>query len=261
MPSHLVRRRDILCALAAGVVVPAASRTSRGDDTRPDALSLARKVEALYAGCRSYRDRGTVASVMRGDDGKDQPADGSAPRTVTTAFARRPDRLRFEYIANRNGRRYRHLIWMDDKLVKTWWDVRPGVETPESLQLALGAAVGVTESASVAITSLLVPTRLARPHALSEGPGELTLLDDEAIGPHRCRRLCRKFEAVNFDSGKKFNVVDTRWVDAKSLLIRRYVNEMGLARGRFVGTIDLEPEIDVDIPPGALAFDPPADRR
>jgi hypothetical protein len=83
--------------------------------------------------------------------------------------------------------------------------VRPGVQTPESLELALGAAAGGTQSSSMTIPPPLLPGLLNRSNALSGG----------------------------------------------------VVQEMQLDEFRSVGTLDLEPEFDVELPVAALAFDPP----
>jgi hypothetical protein len=66
-----------------------------------------------------------------------------------------------------------------------------------------------------------------------------------------------RYEAVNFQTKKNFEVVVSCWIDAKSSAIRRVVREMQLDELRSVGTLELEPEFDVELPVAALAFDPP----
>lgn len=250
-------RRAFLGTLAALGVSGQLGRAGPADDVNAGALALARKVEAVYGSCKTYRDSGHAEQVLRGLPEQPKAAAGEPrPRKITTAFVR-PDRFRFEFDGERAGKPVRHLIWTDGPAVKTWWDVRPGVGTPESLKFALGAAAGVTESSSMTIPPLLLPGPLKRPHPLSEGPGSLSLLEDEAIGPHACRRLRRRYEAVNFQTRKNFEVVDTFWIDAKTSAIRRVVKEMQLDEGRSVGTLELEPEFDAEIPLAELAFDPP----
>ncbi len=250
-------RRAFLGALAAlGLSGRIRDRPARGDDAKPDPVGLARKVEALYASCRAYRDSGRLVQTFRDAEGKDLVPADRKPRGLATAFVR-PDKFRFEFDDDRGGKPVRNLIWMDGAAVKTWWDIRPGIEAPESLSFALGAAAGVTESSSVTIPHLLLPKALGRPNALSAGPGELAPLEGGAIGPHACHRLRRRFKAVNFQTGKDFEVVHTYWIDAKTSAIRRVVNEMQLEEGRSVGTMDLEPEFDAEVPAEALAFDPP----
>jgi len=252
-----VDRRIFFGALAAlGISGRIFHRSSRAEDAKPDPLGLARKVETVYASCRTYRDTGQAIQVFRNAHGQVQGLGDRKPRKITTAFAR-PDKFRFEFDEDRGGKLIRNLIWMEGRSLKTWWDLRPGVQTPESLRFALGAAAGVTESSSVTIPPLLLPESLNRPHALSEGPGELSMLEDEAIGPHPCHRLRRRYEAVNFQTRKNFEVVDTYWIDAKTYAIRRVVKEMQLDEGRSVGTLELEPEFDVELPVAALTFDPP----
>ena len=257
MPEILHGRRVFLGTLAT---VGLSGRVSHvgclADDAKVDPRELARKVESRYASCKTYRDTCLARMVFRNAGGEEQDLGERKPSKITTAFLR-PDKLRFEFDNELGGKLIRNLIWMDGRAVKTWWDVRPGVQTPESLHFALGAAAGVTESTSVTIPPLLLSELLKRPNALSNGPGHLALLDDEAIGAHARRRLRRRFEAVNFQTQKNFEVVDTFWIDAKTFAIRRVVKEMEIGEGRSVGTLDLEPEFDVEIPASALAFDPP----
>ncbi|WZO98326.1 hypothetical protein EP7_005386 [Isosphaeraceae bacterium EP7] len=250
-------RRVFLGTLAALFMTGRISRRiARADDAKPDPFELARKVEALYASCKTYRDQGKAVQIFLDAKGNDRAEGETKPRLITTAFAR-PDKFRFEFDDERDEKRIRNLIWMDGTAVKTWWDIRPGVQKPNSLQFALGAAAGVTESASMTIAPLLLPELLGRPHALSEGPGVLSQLEDGSIGEHACRRLRRRFEAVNFQTRKKFEVVDTYWIDAKTHAVRRVVKEMQHDEFRSVGTLDLEPEFDVELPASALEFDPP----
>jgi hypothetical protein len=250
-------RRAFLGTVGAlGILGPIFQRSSPAEDAKLDPLGLARKVEKLYSSCKTYRDAGELNRVIRDAHGQEQGIGESKPCKITTAFVR-PDKFRFEFDEDLRGKLTRHLIWMGDGKVKTWWDIRPGVQTPKSLEMALGAAAGVTQSTSVTIPPLLLPALLNRPNALSKGPGKLSLLEGEAIGPHACRRLRRQHEALNFQTKKKFDVVDTFWIDAKTFAIRRVVQEMQLEEFRAVGTLDLEPEFDVELPIAAIAFDPP----
>ena len=257
MPDDRLDRRAFLGTLAAlGISGRIISRTSLADDAKLDPIAIAQKVEELYSTCKSYRDTGQAVQIMRDASGKEAPIDDAKHRKITTAFVR-PDKFRFEFDNHRGDKLIRNLIWMDGPTLKSWWDIRPGVQTPQSLQFALGAAAGVTESSSMTIPPLLLPGPLQRPHALSQGPGKLSLLEDEAIGKHACRRLHRKFEAVNFQTRKNFEILDTYWIDAETHAIRRVVKEMQLDEGRAIGTLDLIPEFDADIPVSELAFDPP----
>jgi hypothetical protein len=228
-------RRAFLGTLAAlGISGPILQRPSPSHEAKLDPLGVARKVEKLYSSCKTYRDASKLNRVYRDAHGQEQGIGEIKPCTITTTFVR-PDKFRFEFDEDRRGKLTRHLIWMSEGKVKTWWDIRPGVETPKSLEMALGAAAGVTQSTSVTIPPLLLPALLNRPNALSKGPGKLSLLEDEAIEPQACRRLRRQSEALNFQTKKKFDVVDTFWIDAKTFAIRRVVQEMQLEQFRAVG--------------------------
>ncbi len=129
-------------------------------------------------------------------------------KPFTTAFVR-PDRFRFEYKETQQGGQvYRYIIWANAKEVKTWWDIRPGIETPKSLELALGAAVGVSSYSSINISELLMP---------------------ELMGSHRLvlnepkRAEDGKLDKVEYYrvEGKFGSEPITVWIDKKSNLVRR----------------------------------------
>src|SRR5947209_15674711 len=97
----------------------------------------------VYATCPTYRDSGQVVTHFF-DPGSDRPKRTSV-RPFETAFVR-PDRFRFEY-RNRykdDGPWYRHIVWAKGGDVRMWWDVRTGVEYPDSLGMAIAAATGVS---------------------------------------------------------------------------------------------------------------------
>lgn len=260
MPKNLISRRRILRVLTASSLLGLARwPAARADDDKPLAVELARRVEDRYASCKSYRDSGRATQKFMDREGKVIAMLDRKPRTITTAFVR-PDRFRFEFDDENGPKTIRNLIATDGQQVSVWWDIRPGVEHPESLSLALGAAAGVTESASVTIPPLLLPDTLGRPRALSTGAGELSALDDETLDKHRCHRLQRRCEAINFEDKSKFLVVTTYWIDAASLAIRRVDLSMDIKLGTVLGTITLEPEFDVDLKAEALAFDPPENK-
>src|SRR5689334_12495698 len=115
-------RRAFLGTLAAlGLSGRISHRPSLADDAKVDPLELARKVETMYASCKTYRDTGQVKSVIRNARGEELGAGESRPRKITTTFVR-PGKFRFEFDSERGGTPIRNLIWMDGRAVKTWWD-------------------------------------------------------------------------------------------------------------------------------------------
>ena len=105
------------------------------------------RMSKTYAGCKTYGDSGVVKTLFVQDTGT---------RTVEipfkTAFVR-PGQFRFEY---KNGTD-RHIIWSKGKDVQTWWDLQPGIQKPESLQLAVAGATGVSSGSAARIPAMLMP--------------------------------------------------------------------------------------------------------
>jgi outer membrane lipoprotein-sorting protein len=148
---------------------------------------------------------GIVKTVfIQADDGR-----RTENKPFTTAFVR-PDHLRFEYKARRGDEEEdRYIIWSNGKYVQTWWDVRPGIEKPRTLGLALGSAAGVSGGSSLTIPALLLAEEV--------GGGRLTDMTDAK------RIKDAKLDGVDCFrvQGKHAESLMTVWIDKKTLLIRR----------------------------------------
>jgi outer membrane lipoprotein-sorting protein len=137
------------CLITATVVLPLSA-----DEPKPQALKAQDVLDRMakaYAGCKSYRDSGVVKTVFIEATGN-----RDVEKPFTTAFVR-PDRFRFEYKEEAGGQERRYIVWRKGKEVQTWWDVKPGVEKPESLNLALAGATGVSGSSEPVREVLLSP--------------------------------------------------------------------------------------------------------
>src|SRR5581483_3621770 len=123
--------------------------------TAEDILTTA---EAAYARCRTYADTGCVRTVFLEPDGR---TDFVSTTPFETAFVR-PDRFRFEFSTHhpKTTEFSRYIIAASGPEVQAWWDIRPGVERPESLAMALAGATGVSGSAAHTVPSLLMPDRV-----------------------------------------------------------------------------------------------------
>ncbi len=114
------------------------------------------RMEKTYGNCKSYSDSGVVKTVYISAEGK-----RTRERPFITAFVR-PDRFRFEYRKDEEGdpkRETRYIVWRNGQEVETWWDVRPGFAKPESLNMALAGATGVSGGSAHRIPALLLPLR------------------------------------------------------------------------------------------------------
>ena len=193
------------------------------------------RMSKTYAGCKTYGDSGVVKTLFVQDTGT---------RTVEipfkTAFVR-PGQFRFEY---KNGTD-RHIIWSKGKDVRTWWDLQPGIQKPESLQLAVAGATGVSSGSAARIPAMLMPDKL-------EGWGGVHIRDAKRIedGPLdevECFRL----------EGKYVDDPITLWIDKKSYLVRRIDEQATFDTFRTQMMTTYEPVIDGEITDELLEFDPP----
>jgi outer membrane lipoprotein-sorting protein len=226
------------CLITATVVLPVIA-----DEPKPQALKaqdVLDRMAKVYAGCKSYHDSGVVKTVFVQADGN-----RTVEKPFTTAFVR-PDRFRFEYKENDGGgpeRRY--IVWRRGKEVQTWWDGKPGVEKPESLNLALAGATGVSGESAHTVPALLLPKEV-------EGRRLTDMTEAKRIADAKLDKVdCSRIE------GKFAGRPTTLWIDQKSFLVRRIDAQMKFHDFRTETTTTYDPAIDEEIPDQKLEFDPP----
>ncbi|HEX6884492.1 MAG TPA: hypothetical protein VF530_14040 [Planctomycetota bacterium] len=205
-----------------------------------DAYGILLRSERVYAECRTYRDTGAVKTVYI-KDGKRR----TVTKPFSTAFVR-PDRFRYEFLDRRGDEEFdRYLIWSEARDVKTWWDIRPGVETESTLERALGAARGVSGASSYTIAELLMdfPAGFERVTDLSDAVRQ----GEEDLGGIRCFVVT---------GGSREEPV-TLWIDQSTFLLRRIDEQNVFPDFRTEETTTYDPVIDEAIPESLLAFDPP----
>src|SRR5215217_1470988 len=116
------------------------------------AEKIMEQMASAYASCHSYVDEGEVRTVFQEQGGR-----RTQVKPFSTAFVR-PSDFRFEYKDRRGEEEWnRYIIWRGPESVKTWWTVRPSVESSPDLFSALGRAAGVSALASVTVPALLMP--------------------------------------------------------------------------------------------------------
>ncbi len=231
------RRRFLL--LASGLLATLPRTHAMSEEPRPDKIRASQILEHVaeaYAKCKSYRDSGVVKTVLIGPDRKRT----RERKPFTTAFVR-PDRFRFEY----KDKKSRNIIWRRGDDVQTWWDVKPGIEKPKSLGLALAGATGASSGSAHTVPALLMP--------------------DEAAG----RRLTditkpKRVEDAKLDGLDCFRIQGqfgdsptTIWVDKRAFLVRRIDSQMMLDDSRTEITTTYKPVINGKISEKRLEFDPP----
>lgn len=231
------------CLITAAAVLPVSA-----DEPKPQALKAQDVLDRMakaYAGCNSYHDSGVVTTVFVQVTGNRTVEE----KPFTTAFVR-PDRLRFEYKENESdGQERRYIVWRKGKEVQTWWDVKPGVEKPESLGLALAGATGVSGGSAHKVPALLLPKEVGG-RRLTDIT-EAKRVEDAKIDKLDCFRI----------EGKYADSQMTLWIDQKTFLVRRIDAQTKFDDFRAEETTTYDSAIDEDIPDKKLEFDPPKQKQ
>ena len=229
------------------MVEPKRIQQNQSDETLAalTADDIMKRMAETYASCQSYCDTGIVLSVFN------QPEGGhTSERPFTTAFVR-PDRFRFEF-TNRyfDGPALHYIVWREGEQVRTWWDVRPGINDVETLNRALSGATGVSGSSAHTVPVLLLPDEIGG-RCLTHTT-ELKRMEDAHIDTTDCFRI----------EGKYAEYPQTLWIEKQTFLIRRIERQMTLnhsAVENFVveNTTTYEPVVHAAIDPKLLEFNSP----
>ncbi len=229
----------LLCAAA----VPFAAVGGQAPAAPPSAAQILVRVGQVYARCRSYSDTGVVTDRYAGLLGH------TTTKPFRTAFVR-PDRFRFQFTEAKGllGRDYAYIVWRNGTDVRTWWDVRPGVERAPSLLLALAGATGVSGSSAHTIPNLLLPDEVGG-RCLTD-VAQARLLEDALVGASACFRV----------TGTYADWPITLWIDKGSYLVRRIDLTTEISGGPVDHTTTYEPVLDGEVTEAMLAFAPPTPR-
>ena len=207
-------------------------------------------MKRVYAGCRSYRDSGTVRTSSEAEGSH---FGGETP--FKTAFVR-PGPFRFEFVDTGLGDRASKLVlWWNGAEVHSWWDAQPGERLSDSLQQALDAAAGISGGASLRIPGMLLPAVVGAGAPLV-GPERLRDADDRGVA---CLRITGKSRATPYTQTTGSITVTvqdesiTLWIDRSTFLLRKVEDVKTLSTYRMSRTTTYTPELDVDLPPGEFA--------
>lgn len=215
------------------VLSPAAARVAQRPDS-PEARQIVDRMAEVYASCSTYRDEGRVETVYF-----ERVGESTETLRFRTAFVR-PDRFRFEYVDASD----RYVIHSDSNGTRTWWDVTPGVEEEDSLELALAGATGISSGSAHTIPSLLLNE--AHSFRLTDLT-ELMLLPDANLDGVSCYRIQGKNRGGD---------VESLWIEKKTYLLRRIDTGMQFSDFRTEETTTYSPQVNVDVPPEELEFYP-----
>ncbi len=226
------------CVLAASMCSVGSLGQAKQDSLT--ASQILQRMAKTYASCKSYRDSGVVRTVFIEALGK-----RTVEKPFTTAFVR-PDRFRFEYKENKGEiRPYCYIVWRRGTEVRTWWDVRPGIEHPESLDLALGGATGVSGGSAHTVPALLLPDEVG-----GRRPTEVT--EPQRIKDAKLDKVeCFRIQCKAADSPM------TLWIETKTFLVRRIDEQTNFDNFRTEDTTTYQPVVNGKITDKMLEFGAP----
>ncbi|OFV81793.1 MAG: hypothetical protein A2Y78_01580 [Acidobacteria bacterium RBG_13_68_16] len=243
-----------LCVVALATAAPAQESPAHGDDATLAPETILLRMARAYRTFRSYRDSGEVRTTLLTDGGR-----AGNDRPFRTAFVR-PDRLRFQFTDTGLGERSSaYIVWTEGTEVRSWWDAQPGVRRPESLQSALGVAAAPSGGSSTRIPGLLLP------RSIGEGPIVIAAeriqdASDRGVSCFRIRGKSQKTPYMLTMGTQTFTVQDesiTLWIDRATLLLRKVEDRKTFDTYTSESITTYTPEIDIEIPPTDLAFNPP----
>jgi hypothetical protein len=202
------------------------------------------RMSSVYATCHSYVDEGEVKTIFLQQNSR---------RTVSKPFATafvRPSDFRFEFKDRRGEDEWNsYIVWKGAESVKTWWSIRPGIESPKNLSLALAGAAGVSSGAATTVPTLLMPEMVMGNRIKSLTA--LKLISEEEVNG----RNSYKIEGT--DSRER---VVTLWVDRETLLLVKIYQRTRFDNARVPfeteTTTTYKPQVNAGAQ-GKLAFNPP----
>ena len=247
------------CALALPIASRAQETQKGGDEaTALSPVKILLAMQKVYAGCKSYRDTGKVTATIVTDGGR-----AGSERPFATAFVR-PGRFRFQFTDTGLGdRSSRYIVWSDGNEVLSWWDAKPGVRHPGSLQDALAPAAGISGGSSIRIPGLLLPEEIGE-GSLLLAPERIEDAVDRGVSCIRIKGQGRKTPyAMPTGPTKSVTVLDesvTLWIDRAASLLRKVEEKRTFDTYHSESTTTYTPEINVEVPAADLAFGAPAEQ-
>lgn len=213
-----------------------------------DARTILTKSEKTHAECTTYSDTGLVSTTFIEPEGN-----RVSDKPFSTAFVREGG-FRFEYSSKypiplaQHANRY--IIWTDGTVVRTWWDVRPGVEEKDSLFMALAGATGVSGGSAHAVPSLLMPANASG--ALITNLLEPRLLESNKLAGIDCFRV---------EGEQTYGDHDTTviWIDRETYLIRRIDTSHIFPDFKTETTTTYYPAVNGTVGKDALEFNAPSE--
>lgn len=228
------------------------------DRMEKSATEILEEMARVYETCQTYRDKGQATSVYA-DDGRERHDE----MVFRTAFVR-PDRFRFElrFRFDESARWRCCIVWVSGEEVQTVDHDGPLAQLIQdalaqdasvpnsrrtdsfrmSLNMAIGAATGVSGGSAHIVPALLLPDLIGGVR-LSE------LSSPQLIGSEVYERAyCFRVEGQTPNGSIK-----RLWIEQASLLLRKVETRRVWAPNGTPSVVAYEPQINVTIPEDDLA--------
>ena len=213
-----------------------------GNDSTSSGLTaetILAQMNHTYSSCQTYHDTGVVTTTFIQSSGN-----WIDEKPFLTAFVR-PDRFRFEYQETQSSVEYRYIIWRNNAEVLSWWDVKPGIGTEESLDMAIAGATGVSSGSAHMIPTLLLPNEISG-RRLTDITEARRIADTE-IDSVNCYRI----------QGKYADDSITIWIEADTFLVRRIETQHAFTDFSTETVTTYTPAVNGVVTDDMLAFNPP----
>jgi len=194
------------------------------------------RMVSVYASCKSYLDKGRVKQVFPGARGR------VVMKPFTTAFVR-PSHFRFEFSEDNEITSQQFVAWRDIKSIRSWWSIQRETKNHETLGEPLRNATGISATSAIVVPSMLFQN-LGDTHRVQQMT-DLSFGTEEKVNG-------RPAYCIQGKDWLKDSV--TIWIDKETFLLVKLFERKRSGGSEVDLTITYEPQINVEVPPGKLAF-------
>lgn len=195
------------------------------------------RMVSVYASCKSYMDKGRVKQVFPGSRSR------VVLKPFTTAFVR-PSQFRFEFSEDNEITSQQFVAWRDPKSIRSWWSTQRETKYHETLAEPLSNATGISATSAIVVPSMLFQN-------LGDTRRIQFMTELRLVGEEKVRgRAAFKIQGKDFTN----RWTTTVWIDKETFLLVKLFEKQKSKTVDVELTIDYEPQINVDVPPGKLAF-------
>lgn len=242
MAPHLKLTKIFLAVIAFGLLFFA-------EASAQSAESILQKSRDTYEQLKSYADAGMVL-VEYGTSSEDK-------HTFSTAFNRAPRHVLLDF-HKQGGDRY--VIWAEPDAFHTWWKAtaqRTEYPNPNNMP-AISMSGQQTGGVALKIPTLLYGKAFSAEMLKIADP---VLGGTDDVGGHSCHRISGRSSDVYAATGNEVNIRKvTVWIDTRSFLVRKMVEEFSAPPGQRSRTItSYEPRANPTLDNASFKFTPPTE--